>query len=132
MIISQRFPLQTSPKSAIFRHCSNINRTKNTSFKQFHYVDLALHHNVKSFNIPQMFSITLCFLLAKASVGGVWIQGRRASVSSPWLTDSGAPLPYIGTYVDSPSTLALGMGIGSDAVFAPADVFSPLPFVCAI
>nr|XP_034313586.1 uncharacterized protein LOC117684663 [Crassostrea gigas]XP_034313587.1 uncharacterized protein LOC117684663 [Crassostrea gigas] len=74
----------------------------------------------------------LASLLTQASVGGAWIQGTRATVSSPWLTDAGEPLPYIGTYVDSASSLALGMGIGSDAVFAPADVFSPLSFVCAI
>lgn len=71
--------------------------------------------------------------LTKASVGGAWIQGTRPTISSPWVTDDGKPLPYIGTYVESTFPLSLGMGIGKDAVFSPADVFSPLPFcLCSI
>lgn len=39
---------------------------------------------------------TLIFPAVKESESGIWIQGSRSSVSSPWLTDNGDDIPDIG------------------------------------
>lgn len=60
---------------------------------------------------------------------GIWIQGTRTSVSSPWLTDDGDDLPYIGPnyrdFASDPSRPPLELNFNKDNTFlgGPGDSY---------
>lgn len=57
----------------------------------------------------------------------VVVQGRRDTVSSPWVTNDGQPLPYIGQFeseADDPGTLQIAIKPGGKWVKTnPNDLF---------
>lgn len=54
-----------------------------------------------------------CFLLCADNFGvHVLIQGKRETISSPWVTEDGQPLPYIGQFEsveNNPNTLHIAV-----------------------
>lgn len=75
-----------------------------------------------------------CFLLGKEGVQLVLIQGSRTSVSSPWVSDDGNPLPYTGTeevlyQLRAAYTVMLYNANGRFQAFLSR---TKMPFVCEI
>lgn len=71
-----------------------------------------------------------------SSMAGFWIQGTRSSVSSPWLTEDGDELPYIGPNYsefnwdrDSPP-LEMSFDINNRFIAMPADLVNAI--ICEI
>ncbi|XP_052684104.1 hemolymph lipopolysaccharide-binding protein-like isoform X2 [Crassostrea angulata] len=64
---------------------------------------------------------------------GMWIQGSRSSVSSPWLTDNGDPLPYLGpTYTEISSPTALAFVMNAIGATGGVEGTRNVPFICEI
>lgn len=73
------------------------------------------------------------FLSVQNSFIGMWIQGSRSSVSSPWLTDNGDPLPYLGpTYTEISSPTALAFVMNAIGATGGEGGTSNVPFICEI
>lgn len=71
-----------------------------------------------------------------SSMAGFWIQGTRSSFSSPWLTEDGDELPYIGPNYsefnwdrDSPP-LEMSFDTNNRFIALPADLVNAI--ICEI
>lgn len=72
-------------------------------------------------------------LVVQNSVVNVWIQGSRSSFSSPWLTDNGDPLPYLGpAYIEIASPTALAFLMTAGGATGGTEGTINVPFICEI
>ncbi|XP_052682614.1 uncharacterized protein LOC128163141 [Crassostrea angulata] len=72
-------------------------------------------------------------LMVQNSLFAIYIQGSRSSVSSPWLTDNGDPLPYLGpNYIEFTSPTALAFEISAQGETSGEAITFPNPFICEI
>nr|XP_034310488.1 uncharacterized protein LOC109619281 [Crassostrea gigas] len=75
----------------------------------------------------------LVSLLNQESIVDLWVHGSRSSVSSPWLTDNGNPLPYIcNGYKTSTRPTTLAFGMNADGTCGGLPIQAPISFICEI